>query len=43
MDSIVLFKLAKQDKQALKLMAQKERLSLSSFIRHKLLTDVEEF
>ena len=42
MDSIVLFKLAKQDKQTLKQMARKERLSLSSFIRNKLLTDVEE-
>jgi nucleoid-associated protein YejK len=42
MDSIVLFKLEKQDKQTLKQMARKERLSLSSFIRNKLLTDVEE-
>tara|TARA_R100000654_G_scaffold23645_1_gene46029 strand:+ start:102 stop:230 length:129 start_codon:yes stop_codon:yes gene_type:complete len=42
MDSIVLFKIEKQDKQALKQMARKERLSLSSFIRNKLLTDVEE-
>ena len=41
MDDLILFKLDKEDKDTLKQMAQKEKLSLSSYIRNKLLVDEE--
>ena len=43
MDDYVMIKMTKQDKLLLKREAEKERLSVSSFIRHKMLKDVKEF
>ena len=42
MDSYLMIKIDKKDKLLLKSLAEKQRVSMSSLIRQKMLADVEE-
>tara|TARA_B100000886_G_scaffold306154_1_gene238330 strand:+ start:895 stop:1023 length:129 start_codon:yes stop_codon:yes gene_type:complete len=42
MDSYLMIKIDKRDKLILKSMAEKQRVSMSSLIRQKMLADVKE-
>ena len=42
MDSYLMIKIEKRDKLILKSMAEKQRVSMSSLIRQKMLADVKE-